>query len=217
MQFRPLYKDISIVSVGNVSRDVCNPLNLCKHSIITLDEINSIDDKEMRVGDDRVSFKTNTFELLCDSNRLQIRTEDITRSDQLSNITLSVLRLSEATPKAIGINASFRFSLDEVAFLRFCNRCFPLATFSPMADNALLLDLTFMDWNHQPDDGQPNAVYNINRRPDTLNNQKVVQISVNNHLAIRDGMNTATYYLSETSNIHSQFFAKCQQFIKGIQ
>lgn len=217
MNFRPIYKDISIVSVANINRDVCNPINLFKHNFINREDIESINDKEMRVGADIVSFKTKAFELYCDGSRMQVRSEDTTRSEQLSDLMLNILRLSETTPKAIGVNATFRFVMDEISFLQFINRCTPMAAFTPMADNALMANLSFIDWNHPDNDGQPMAVFNINRLPDIATNQKVIQITINNHLEMKDGMNTVMYYLAETGNLHSKFFEKCRQFLNGIQ
>ena len=217
MNFRPIYKDISIVSVVSINRDVCNPINLFKHKFITQDEIESINDKDMRVGSDLVSFRTKAFELYCDGGRMQVRSKDTTRSDQLSDLSLNILRLSETTPKAIGINATFRFILDEISFLQFINKCTPMAAFTPMAENALMANLSFIDWNHSDNDGQPMAVFNINRLPDITKNQKVIQITVNNHLDMKDGMNSVMYYLAETGNLHSEFFEKCRQFLNGIQ
>lgn len=217
MRYRSIYKDISIVTVGKVNCDICNPLNLYKRRIISQEELSSINDKDMRVGADVVSFKTSTFEFYCDDKRMQVRSEDCSRSDQLSEVSLNILRLSETTPTAIGINATFRFMLDETSFLMFCNKCSPMAAFVPMAENALLVDLTFLDWNHNVKDGNPMLAYNIKRLPDDINNQKVIQMSVNNHIEVRDGMNTVLYYLAETSSFHSRFFDRCQQFIDNIQ
>ena len=216
MRYREIYKDISIVVVASVNRNLCNPLNLFKHKVISQAEINSINDKDMRVGADIVSFRADAFELYCDPHRMQVRSEDCTRSDQLSDVTLNILRLSETTPSALGINATFRFGLDEPNYLQFCNKCAPMTAFSPMADNAVLLDLSFFDWNHPENDGQPTAVYNIKRLSDGLGNQKIIQISVNNHLIINDGMNTVMHYLTETAKLHAQFFEKSKQFISSI-
>lgn len=216
MNFRPIYKDISIVSVVSIHRDACNPINLFKHKFISQDEIESINDKEMRVGSDLVSFRTKAFELYCDEGRMQVRSKDTTRSEQLSDLSLNILRLSETTPKAIGINATFRFILDGASFLQFINKCTPMAAFVPMAENALMLNLTFTDWNHSDNGGQPMSVFNINRLPDIANNQKVIQITVNNHLEIKDGMNSVMCFLAETGNLHSEFFEKCRQFLNGI-
>jgi len=215
MQYKPIYRDISIVVVGDVSRDVCNPLYLFKHKVISQEELSSINDKDMRVGIDIVSFKTSAFELYCDSGRLQIRAEDSSRSDQLSDIVLNILRLSEITPKAIGINATFRFCMDESSYLKFCDKCSPIAAFTPMTDNALLVDLTFLDWERKRDDGSM-TVYNIKRFPDDINNQRVIQMSVNNHLVIRD-LDMVIRYLGETTNLHLLFFDRCQQFINNIK
>ncbi len=217
MRYRQIYKDISIVTVASVNRDVCNPLNLFKHKVISLAEINSINDKDMRVGTDIVSFRTNAFELYCDPHRMQVRSEDCTRSDQLSDVTLNILRLSETIPSALGVNATFRFVLDEPNFLQLCNKCVPMTAFSPMAENAVMFDLSFFDWNHPENDGQPTAVYNIKRLTDGHGNQIIIQISVNNHLIINDGMNTVMHYLAETSKLHTQFFDKSKQFISSIK
>ncbi len=217
MNFIPIYKDISIVSVVSINRDVCNPINLFKHRFISQDEIESINDKDMRVGSDLVSFRTKAFELYCDGGRMQVRSEDTTRSEQLSDLSLNILRLSETTPKAIGINATFRFSLDTKAFFDFINRCTPMAAFMPMAENALMANLSFIDWNHNVNDGQPMTVYNINRLPDLTPDQKAIQITVNNHIEMKDGMNSVMYYLAETGNLHSEFFEKSRQFLNGIQ
>ena len=217
MRYRQIYKDISIVTIGCDNRDICNPLNLYKHKVVSHDEIESINDKELRIGADVVSFRTNSFELYCDSSRMQIRTGDCSRSDQISDITLNILRLSEKIPSAIGINATFRFSLDEPSFLRFCNRCAPMAAFSPLADNALMFDLSFFDWNHPMNNGQPQANFNIKRLPDEIGNQRVIQIATNNHLNVIDGMNAVLCYLAETPKLHSQFFDNCQQFIRDIK
>lgn len=217
MNIRPIYKDISIVSVVSINRDVCNPLNLFKHKFISQDEIESINDKDMRVGSDLVSFRTGVFELYCDEGRMQVRSEDTTRSEQLSDLSLNILRLSETTPRAIGINATFRFVLDEISFLQFINRCTPMAAFTPMAENALMANLSFLDWNHSDSDDQPMSIFNINRLPDIANNQKVIQITVNNHLDMKDGMNSVMCYLAKTGNFHSEFFVKCLQFLNSIQ
>lgn len=216
MRYREIYRDISIVTVGNVSRDVCNPLNLFKHKVISKEELVSINDKDMRIGADICSFRTNTFELYCDQRRMQVRSEDFTRSDQLSDMTLNVLRLSETTPAAIGINASFRFGVDNASFLRFCDKCAPLAAFSPMADNAIMFDLSFFDWNSRESDRHPSVVYNIKRLEDGIGGQKVIQIIVNNHLVMEDGMNSVMTYLAETSKLHSCFFDRSRQFINRI-
>lgn len=217
MRYRQIYKDISIVTIGKINRDICNPLNLYKHKVISQEEMESINDKELRIGADVVSFRTGSFELYCDPSRMQVRTADCSRSDQISDITLNILRLSETVPSAIGINATFRFGLDEPSFLRFCDRCAPMTAFSPMADNALMFDLSFFDWNHPENNGQPQANFNIKRLPDEIGNQKVIQISTNNHLNITDGMNAVMSYLAETQKLHSQFFDNCQQFISGIK
>jgi hypothetical protein len=216
MRYWQIYQDISIVTVARFNCDICNPLNLYKHGVISLDEINSIDDKVMRVESDIVSFKTRSFELFCDMNRLQVRTEDCSRSDQLSDITLSILRLSEISPKAIGINATFRFGLDDLSFIAFSDRCLPLAAFRPMAKKALLSEVTFVDQDTDLENGQPRSVYCVKCLAKKINNHQLVQISVNNHLEMMDGINTAKYYLGETSTIHSLFFNKCRHFISDI-
>ncbi len=216
MNYKQIYKDISVVIVGDVNRDVCNPLNLYKHKVITQEEIASINDGDMHVGKDVVSFRAKTFELYCDSNRMQIRTEDSTRSEQIGDITLNILRLAQSKTNAIGINATFRFCLDNLSFLKFSHRCSPSDSFIPMADNAILLDYTFIDWNHPMDNGEPAAVYNIKRLQDSINNQKVIQISVNNHKEIMGDFNLTTKYLSETGAYHSIFFEKCHNYLKNI-
>lgn len=205
------------MTVANISRDCCNPLYLFKHKVIGEDDMKSVNDKDIRISQDVVSFKTHNFELYCDPNRMQVRSDNISLSTILSDITLNIIRLSQSAPKAIGINATFRFATDEISFLRFSHKCSPNDAFGPMADNALLLDLSFLDWNHNPGDGEPDAVYNIKRLTDISKEEKAVQLSVNNHYVINNGIDEAAKYLSESAKRHELFFEKCQQFLKSIQ
>ena len=86
-----------------------------------------------------------------------------------------------------------------------------------MADNALMLDLSFLDWNHKPGDGKPDSVYNIKRLTDISKEEKAVQLSVNNHYAMINGIDDAAKYLNESTKRHEMFFDKCQQFLQSIQ
>jgi len=209
--------DINIVTVANIPRDCCNPLYLFKHKILGDDDMKSVNDKDIRISQDVVSFQTHNFELYCDPNRMQVRSGNISLSTVLSDMTLNILRLSQSVPKAIGINATFRFATDEISLLKFCHKCSPTDAFGPMADNAVMLDLSFLDWNHAPGDGEPDAVYNIKRLTDISKQEKAVQLSVNNHYAINNGFPEAAKYLSESAKRHELFFDKCQQFLKSIQ
>ena len=205
------------MTVANISRDCCNPIYLFKHKVIGEDDMKSVNDKDIRISQDVVSFKTRNFELYCDPNRMQVRSDNISLSTILSDITLNIIRLSQSAPKAIGINATFRFATDEISFLRFSHKCSPNDAFGPMADNAIMLDLSFLDWNHAPGDGEPDAVYNIKRLTDISKEEKAVQLSVNNHYVINNGIDEAAKYLSESAKRHELFFEKCQQFLKSIQ
>lgn len=217
MKFRPIYMDISIVTVANITRDFCNPLYLFKHNVIKNDDIESINDKDICISQDVVSFKTRNFDLYCNSVRMQVRSENVSLSSILSDITLNIIRLSQSAPKAVGINATFRFATDEPSFRKFCHRCLPNDAFGPMADNALMLDLSFLDRNHALGNGEPDVVYNIKRLPDISKEEKAVQISVNNHCPINNGIEEVAKCLMESAKMHEIFFKKCQEFIKSIQ
>ena len=215
MKYRPIYMDISVVTIVSIVRYFCNPFYLYKNRVIGKEDLDSINDKDMIISHDEVSFRADNFDLYCDSNRMQVRSQNISLSTMLSDITLNILRLSEKSPSAIGINACFRFCLDDNSFLRFCNKFLPNEAFIPLAENALMLDMTFQDWNQAPNSDEPNVMYSIRRLKDLTKDQKVVQISVNNHLEI-DSDYDVTRYLGEAVKRHNMFFDKCQQFIKAI-
>jgi len=217
MQYRQLYREISIVVVADMNPEQCNPLLLMKKQVISEGELKKVMG-EMRVSNDVASFKIDgAFEVYCDRKRVQVRTEDVTLSDRLCDFLISLLAVSEAKVNAIGINGTFRFGLTDIDYLRFSHRCSPNDAFGPLVDNAHLLDMTIADWNHADDGETPQTIYNINRHPNAPNGHPVIQIAVNNHLQINQDKELSTRYLRKSSSLHTTFFEKCHGFISGIE
>lgn len=217
MNHRQLYREISLVLISEkIEVDCFNPVNLFKNQLVTEDELRSVS-SNMRVSTDVVSFRTESFELLCDRHRFQLRSEDINASIRFGQLAFSLIRIAKIKVNAIGINAAYRFSLNDIDYLRFSHHCSPNNVFAPMAENAVLADLSFMDWNH-PDNGlEPRTTYSISRLHNGNDGKPTVQISVNHHLTINDNKDLAAQYLSQCSTLHQRFFDKSKEFIGGIQ
>lgn len=217
MQYRQLYREISIVVVAKISPEQCNPLFLQKKQVISEAEVMKVRGG-MRVSSDMASFKIEDgFEVYCDKERVQVRTEDVTLSDRLCDFLTSLIVILDIKVNAIGINGIFRFGLIDVDLLRFSHRCCPNNAFGPLVDNAMLLDMTIADWNHTENGVTPQTVYNISRQPNDVNGLSVVQIAVNNHLQIKQNKGLAAQYLRQSSNLHTAFFEKCHEFIRSVR
>ena len=216
MQYKQLYRDISIVVVADTNPEKCNPLFLQNKQVISTTELMKVKDA-LRVSSDISSFSIEDgFEVYCDKKRIQVRTENITLSDRLCDFLIGFLAIVDAKVNAIGINGTFRFGLNDIDYLRFSHRCSPNDAFGPLVDNALLLDLNIADWNHADDGVTPQAIYNINRQPHAVNGLSVIQISVNNHLQMIHDKDLSAYYLKRSSSLHGAFFEKCHNFINSI-
>lgn len=216
MTNRQLYRDISIVLLAKIDADICNPLNLFKNNIINNEELASIDEK-MRVNSQNVSFKTSEFELLCDGNRLQLRSENSMMSGRLGEILSNLIRIDNLNVDAIGINATSQVFFDAQDYRKLCRHIYPDNAFLPMAGDAMLLDLSFVDWNNPGNELSPRSIYRITRLPNNAEGLGVLQISVNNHLAIKGNKDLSAQYLSQANALHAGFFNKSKEFLNGIQ
>lgn len=217
MQYRQLYREISIVVLADMSPEQCNPLDLQKKHVISEAEMMRVRGG-MRVSSELTSFKIEDgFEIYCDKKRVQVRTNEVTLSDRLCDFLISLLVVLDIKVNAIGINGIFRFGLTDVDLLRFSHRCLPNNAYEPLVDNALLLDMTIADWNHAEDGVTPQTIYNISRQPNDVNGHPVVQMTVNNHLLIKEDKDLAAQYLRQSSNLHTTFLEKCHDFICSVK
>ena len=218
MNVKILDRIISIVVLANVNRKVCSPFWLHKNSMISDEEMKSINDDSVSINDTNVNFKTSSFELLCDQNRIQLQSYDIEQSSRLVALVNDILRSSQARVSAMGINAAERFSFSGMKdFINFCHHCAPLNGIAPLAEDALLLDLTLMDMRGNKKEAGTMRNYNINRLPDSKDNTPMVRISVNNHQQVGGNLDLMKDCLTKAEDEHLSFFKKCDEFILGIK
>lgn len=218
MNAKVIYRDISIVIVSKINKETCNPIWMLKHGIITIDELESIDNKNLVISNEHVQFQTSLYELTCTDEKLQIRSKDITKSSRLSDIVLKIVACNNSKVNAIGINASSRFAFPiEPDFLKFCHHVAPLNGLAPLSDNALLLDMTVVDWSGPQGPDTPNKIYNIQRVQNLNNNVPVVQISMNYHHPQIENEEILNRYLLESPQVHNEFFTNTTGLIASIQ
>lgn len=218
MNTKVIYRDISIVLVSKINKETCNPIWMLKHGIITLEELQSIDNDKLIISKEHVQFQTSLFELTCTDEKLVIRSKDITLSNRLSDIALKIVACNNTKVNAIGINASSRFAFPyEPDFLKFCHHVAPLDGLAPLSDNALLLDMTVVDWSAPHSLNTPNKIYNIKRVQNLNNNVPVVQISMNYHHPQIDGDEMLESYLLSSPHVHNEFFTNSKGLIISIQ
>lgn len=216
MRPRPLLKDIGIVVVASFNKETCNPLWLYKHNILTIEDIQSIDNNSIIVSKDLVQFKTPVYELICDDSRLQIRSKDVSLSNKLSVIVKSIIDCNSAKVNAIGINSMLRVAFkDEVDFLRFNHHIAPLDGLNPLSPNALLANITVSDWSEQEGEGVARKTFDIQRLPSFQDHIPSIQISMNAHY---DVMNEVTIVdiLKNAAKVHSDFFGNAQLLFESI-
>ena len=217
MNVKVLNRYISIVVVAKIDKKICSPFWLHKNNLISDSEMKSITDDGVSISDNYVRFKTSTFDFLCDPSRLQVQTSDITLSSRIVSLVGDIMSCSKSRVNAIGINAMIQFSFSNGGdFLKFCHHCAPLDGLSPLSDNAVLLDLTLLDWSKEQKPGGIQSIYNIKRLSDMPQNVPMAQISVNNHQPIEDNVELIKVILEEAEEYHLVFFEKCEAFIKGI-
>lgn len=218
MVVKVLNRNISIVVVAsNIDKKTCSPFWLHKNGLISNEEMQSIKEDGVNIDGNVVSFSTSTFDFLCDPFRLQIQSSDITQSSRLVSLVRDVLRCAQPRINAIGINAMMQFSFsNSLEFLKFCHHCAPLDGLSPLSDNAILLDLTLMDWSKEQKAGDLQTIYNIKRLSDSPEKTQMAQISVNNHQPIDGNMITLNSILRMAEELHFGFFERSDSFIKGI-
>ena len=218
MVVKELNRDVSIVVVAEIKKEYCNPIWLFKNKIISEDEMHSIVDEKMKIGDKWVSFETKNFDLVCDPQRLQIRSMRQEMSGRLSELATDITRSSMAIVKAVGINATLRILINEDPdYLKFCHHCAPMDAFSPMSDNAIMLDMTFADWSTKQTPDIPQKIYNIRKLEDKTRKDHIVQLNLNSHLQIDGDIEKTLHYYKEAPKIHDEFFANSLKFIESIK
>lgn len=218
MNVKILDRIISIVALANVNRKVCSPFWLHKNKMISDEEMKSINDDSVSISDTNVNFKTSSFELLCDHNRLQLQSYDIEQSLRLVALVTDIIRSSQAIVSAMGVNAAEQFSFSDMKdFLKFCHHCAPLNGIAPLAEDALLLDLTLMDMRGYNKETGSMRYYNINRLPDSKDNTPMVRISVNNHQQVGGNLDLMKNSMTKAEDEHLSFFKKCDEFLLGMK
>ena len=217
MKTRILIKEISIVVLGSIDKEQCNPLWLAKHNVISEDEMRSIDNNSLVISKDLVQFRTRQLEVLCDGKRLQIRSKDISLSNKLSCIVKGIIDCCGCKVSAIGINAMQRVSfLNDADFLHFNHHIAPLDGLDPLSPNALLSNITVSDWSEKEGDGVPKKTYNIQRIQNFENNSPAVQISMNAHYSMGTDSFTVNNTLDNAANVQSMFFMNTQKLLDSI-
>lgn len=217
MYVKVLNRSISIVVVANIDKKICSPFWLHKNNLISDNEMKFITDDSVSISDSYVTFKTSTFDFLCDPVRMQIQTPDITLSSRIISLVRDILRCSQPRVNAIGVNAMMQISFSNgVDFLKFCHHCAPMNGLSPLSANAIFLDLTLLDWSNEPKQGDMQTFYNLKRILTDSNNAPMAQISVNHHQPVNAHIDVINYILERGENLHMGFFDKCDAFIKGI-
>ena len=217
MVVKQLNRDVSIVVVAEIKKEYCNPIWLFKNKIISDDEMQSIVDEKMKIGDKWVNFETNNFDLVCDPQRLQVRSMRQDMSSRLSELATDITRSSMAIVKAVGINATLRILINEdPEYLKFCHRCAPMDAFAPMSDNAIMLDMTFADWSTRLTPDIPQKIYNIRKLEDNTQKNNIVQLNLNSHLQVDGDLEKSLRYFKDAPKIHDEFFENCVKFIESI-
>lgn len=217
MKIRELLKEISIVVLGSINKEECNPLWLAKHNVISVDEVNLIDNSSMVVSNDLVQFRTSRYEVICDGERLQIRSKDVSLSNKLSCVVKGIIDCCGCKVSAIGINAILRVSfLSDVDFLRFNHHVAPLDGLDPLSPNALLSNITVSDWSEKEEDGVPKKTFNIQRIQNFEENKPAVQISMNAHYPLKTEGSIVNLTLDNTANVQSLFFINAKKLFDSI-
>ena len=218
MKTRTLVQEISIVVVGAINKEQCNPLWLVKHNVISEDDVRSIDNNSLVISKDLVKFRTQQLEVLCDGERLQLRSKDISLSNKLSCVVKGILDCCGCKASAIGINAMMRISfLNDTDFLRFNHHIAPLDGLSPLSPNALLSNITVSDWSEKEGNGTPKKTFNIQRIRNFENNNAAVQISMNAHYTIETDSLAVDNTLANAANVQSLFFMNAQKLLDSIK
>lgn len=218
MKIRELLREISIVVLGSIDKEQCNPLWLAKHNVISEEEVRSIDNNSLVVSKDLVQFRTRQLEVLCDGERLQIRSKDVSLSNILSGVVKGIIDCCGGKVNAIGINAMLRVSfLKDSDFLLFNHHIAPLDGLYPLSPNALLSNITVSDWSEKEGNGVPKKTFNIQRIPSFDKNCAAVQISMNAHFAIESGSSAVVCTLDDAARIQSEFFKNAQQFLESLE
>lgn len=216
MNPRILLKDIGIVVVASFNKEICNPLWLYKHNILSIDDIQSIDNNSTIVSKELVQFRTPIYELICDDSRLQIRSKDVSMSNKLSGIVKSIIACNSARVNAIGINSMLRVAFkNEVDFLRFNHHIAPLDGLNPLSPNALLANITVSDWSEQMGEGVAKKTFEIQRLPNFQDHIPSIQISMNAHYDIMNEGNIADI-LENAAKVHSDFFCNAHLLFESI-
>lgn len=217
MKTKALLKDIGIVVVSDINRETCQPIWMFKHNLLSLDEVQQINDKDTIVSKDLVRFSFGKIELICDNSRLQVRSRDISLSNRLSILVENILKCNNAEVKAIGINSLFRFAiLNESDLLIFNHRIAPLNGLSPLTNNGLLSNITVVDWSEQKGNGIPQKSFNIQRVQSWDEKMPAIQISMNAHFTINEEKAYILKSLRDAAAIHSEFFLNSQKLIDNI-
>ena len=218
MDFMPKYRDISIVSVAEVNKEFCSPFWLYDNKIISDDEMKTIVGQKVKIGERWVSFESKYFDLICDQQRLQVRSDNVEMSNRLAELTGDIVRSSMSAVNAVGINATYRIGFNTpVDFLRFCHHCVKTDGFTPLTPNGIMLDLTFRDWSEQETPETPVHLYNIKAINGENNQEKLLQITLNCHLQTDGDANKVGNYIKNSLQIHRLFFERCNDFIGKIQ
>lgn len=216
MKPRTLLKDIGIVVVASFNKETCNPIWLYKHNILSIEDIQSINNNSIVVSKDLVQFKTPSYELLCDNSRLQIRSKDVSLSNRLSFIAKSIIECNSVKPTAIGINSMLRVAfMNEVDFLRFNHHIAPLDGLNPLSPNALLADITVSDWSEKEGEGVAKKTFNIQRVSNFQQHEPAIQISLNAHYDI-PSVDIVEETLKNAARVHSDFFNNAQLLFESI-
>lgn len=223
-------QNIGIVVVGNFDPTKLTPKWLFETNIITSEEWNS-QERSLIVSNPITKFKFGEIEFLSQPNRIQLISKDISQSNHLVNMTLSILdKYGPTNYRAVGINAGliFTFNNSEDSY-RFGQHLGHLQAMNTFFGDARLRSVTFEN-NQQPTAETPKTSILIQsedeteERNKTADNPQIVSeketvpicsMQINNHFVV-DSIEQASQIVSRAEVLHNEFKEKAVTFFRSI-
>lgn len=230
MEILERQKNVGIVVVGDFDPTRLTPKWLYDLNIITAEEWNG-QERNLLVSKPITKFKFGAIEFLSQPNRIQLVSNDISKSNHLVNMTINILNnYPETTFKAVGLNAglifTFKDSNDSLRFGQFLGHLDAMKLFF---GDPRLKSVVFED-NQIPNAETPKTSIQIQsediaeERPNQDNKEKdntskelvpVCSMQINNHYVVTS-KEEVLKVVARAEVLHADFGEKYSSFFKGI-
>lgn len=210
MNYNKQKESISLVIVGQFEPIYLHAKWMYDKGLLTQNE-----QARLSISDKIISPKLSRFivedcfDFLCNENRIQLQSADISYAARLSKLAKNILSvLSYDNINAIGVNADMDFCfLNDDDQYNFGKHFVNLNAWDGILDNARAINFTITE-QIDTEQGRPKRTLLITTKAEN-NPQTIIQIAINNHYSVTslDDINSAIDLLDKKSQEFRELYA----------